>query len=75
MVSLPPPDIWIQIMTMNTSMDIEDHPIHSEHIFACIIWILLGVIDIIDWCAAERACVVSSLETIWSISLQVFEYK
>jgi len=56
MVSLSLHDIWIQIMMINASMDRGDHPLHYEHIFACIIiWILLGVMDIvIGWCATER---------------------
>ena len=67
-------DIWIQIM-INTSMDRGEHPLHSEHTFARIIWIFLGVMDIIiiGWCATVSTCS-SSLETVWSISFSVFGY-
>ena len=66
-------DIWIQIM-INTSMDRGEHPLHSEHTFSRIIWIFLGVMDIVGWCTTRSMC--SSLETVfWSISLHVFGYR
>ena len=76
-VMLSPP---LLCLMMNTRMDRGKHnnnnPLHSEHTFACILWILfLGMMmdTIIGWCATGSTR--SSLETIWSLSLPVFDYK
>ena len=80
MMMAPPPLPLVCLMT-NTSSWMKsggDHPLHSEHTtFACILWIFLGMMmDTVGWYAARWASSCSSsLGTIWSISLPVFEYK